>query len=71
MTVDHIKQGFCTSPAWNDQWPAVEAMLYSSHFKEFAGEERFKEHITDPSERVKFTTQLELGILGLLLCTDS
>ena len=71
LSIDHIKQGFCTSPAWKDLWQNLEALLKTSGFKEFVNDGCFKEHVTDPAEQVKFTTQLELGILGILWCTDT
>jgi len=56
LSIDHIKQGFCTSPAWKDLWQNLEALLKTSGFKEFVNDGCFKEHVTDPAEQVKFTT---------------
>ena len=50
LSLDHIMQGFCTSPAWVDQWPNLEALLTTSAFKEFVNDDVFKQHVTDPEE---------------------
>ena len=33
LSLDHIKQGFCTSPAWEELWPNLESLLKTSAFK--------------------------------------
>ena len=42
ISTGHIKQGFCTSPAWNEQWPRLEALLKTSTFKEFSNDLHLK-----------------------------
>ena len=71
ISIDDIKKVFCTTPAWNELWSNMEALLKTSTFKEFVIHDHFLKSVPDKDEHINYTTQLEFGILGLLWCSDT
>ena len=47
ISIQEVEKAFCTSPAWKDQWPQVEALLKTSAFKSFSNQSSFMEKITE------------------------
>lgn len=55
ISIEDIKEAFCTSPAWRLQWPNMEALLNSRVFKGGMSSDAF-------------VSKLEFGALALLWC---
>ena len=72
VLIGDLKQKFCTSPAWREDWPMVAALLRLPEFKQLQYEEKedLSTKITS-SMQSEYVSKLELGIIALLWCNGT
>ena len=72
VRISDLKQAFCGTPAWQEDWSKVEALLRLPEFKLLMNEE--KENLRGKigyGQEVEYLSKLELGVLALLWCHGS
>ena len=63
VSLDHLKQTFCTTQAWNELWSNMEGLLRTSAFKELHPEKD-----KQLAESEYYVAKLDISILALLSC---